>query len=387
MCRSRACASSSRRTPPSPRTSRRCGASATCSSRTARSPRPEPTVSATPPIPSPASTATAVAATEPPVQTAPLSAGRPFLPRSLLWRTFLLLAALVLVTTAAWFLIFRAYEAEPRARAISQNLVSVVNLTRFALITAQPERRRALLGLLSDHEGIQIYPASPQERVEPLPDTAVLKLVESLVRLELGDGTRLAMALDGNPGMWVSFGIEDDEYWVRVPRNRLERRIALQWFAWGVLAIVLALVAAYLIVSRVSRPLKRLARAALHVGSGHLPAPVPEVGPAEIETLSRAFNQMTRDLSRLDQDRALILAGVSHDLRTPLSRLRLGVEMSGADESLSEGMRADIDEMDRIIGQFLDFARLDGGEQPARASLSALAAEVVERQKKRGHVI
>jgi len=69
-----------------------------------------------------------------------------FWPRSLLWRTFILLAALVLATTAAWFGIFRAYEVEPRARQISQNLVSIVNITRTALITSHPERRHELVG-------------------------------------------------------------------------------------------------------------------------------------------------------------------------------------------------------------------------------------------------
>ncbi len=341
-------------------------------------------MSSTPPALPSAAASSASAGATPAGRSARTSA---LLPRSLLWRTFLLLAVLVLVTTAAWFLIFRAYEAEPRARAISQNLVSVVNLTRLALVTAHPERRRELLDQLSEREGIQVYLAAPDERVEPLPDIPMLQLMSAYVRLELGDDTKLAIARDGVPGMWVSFGIADDDYWVRIPRERLERRIALQWFMWGVLALALSLVAAYFIVSRVSRPLKALAAAASSVGRGRLPEPVPEIGPAEIETLSRAFNQMTRDLSRLDQDRALILAGVSHDLRTPLARLRLGVEMSGADASLEEGMRADIEDMDRIIGQFLDFARLDGGEAMTPASLSELAGEIAERQQKRGHPV
>ncbi len=92
-----------------------------------------------------------------------------FWPRSLLWRTFMLLAALVLATTAAWFGIFRAYEVEPRARQISQNLISIVNITRTALITSQPERRHELLSELAEREGIQVYPSEPGERIALLP--------------------------------------------------------------------------------------------------------------------------------------------------------------------------------------------------------------------------
>src|SRR6267154_2492567 len=93
---------------------------------------------------------------------------------------------------------------------------------------------------------------------------------------------------------------------------------------------------------------------------------------------------MSKDLARLDADRALILAGVSHDLRTPLSRLRLGLEMSGADPHLREGMTSDIEEMDRTINQFLDFARSDGGETQQSADLAAIAAEVAEHYRRRG---
>ena len=181
--------------------------------------------------------------------------------------------------------------------------------------------------------------------------------------------------------------IAGDEYWVRIPRNRLERDIALQWLGWAALALALSLIAAYLAVSHVNRPLRALAEAAGEIGRGHTPAPVPEAGAAEIQAVARAFNKMSQDLRRLDQDRAIILAGISHDLRTPLARLRLGAEMSEADESLKEGMRADIEEMDRTISQFLDFARVtsDGREATEATRLSDLAGELVEQYARLGH--
>lgn len=299
-------------------------------------------------------------------------------PRSLLWRTFILLAALVLVTTVGWFEIFRSYEREPRARQISQNLISVVNLTRTALITSQPDKRRDLLSEIAEREGVQVYPSDPLERVAPLPDRPLLRLVSEMVRRELGSDTRFAIERDGQTGLWVSFHIDDDEYWVRVPRERIERQIALRWLGWGALALALSLLAAYFLVSRLNRPLKALASAADAIGKGKIPEPIPEKGPEEIRTLSHAFNRMSKDLARLDSDRALILAGVSHDLRTPLSRLRLGLEMTGAEAQLKDGMTADIEEMDRIIDQFLDFARTDGGEAMQYADIASIAAEIVE---------
>ena len=310
-----------------------------------------------------------------------------FWPRSLLWRTFILLAALVVATTAAWFEIFRASEIEPRARQISQNLVSIVNITRTALVNSQPELRRELLSELAEREGIQVYTAELGERLAPPADRPVLNLALELARQQLGEGTRFAGEREGKPGLWLSFHIDDDEYWLRIPRERIERQIALRWLGWGALALVLSLLAAYFLVSRLNFPLRALAEGAGAIGKGKIPEPIPESGPEEIATLSHAFNQMSKDLARLDADRALILAGVSHDLRTPLSRLRLGLEMSGADPQLREGMTADIEEMDRTINQFLDFARTDGGEPVQSADLAAIAAEVAEHYRRRGKSI
>jgi two-component system osmolarity sensor histidine kinase EnvZ len=99
-----------------------------------------------------------------------------------------------------------------------------------------------------------------------------------------------------------------------------------------------------------------------------------------------AFNRMARDLESMERERAMVLAGISHDLRTPLARLRLGLEMLGGERATAEGMVADIDEIDAVIGQFLDFAREANEEQGVR-DLEALAAEVVEGYARRGRQV
>ncbi len=309
-------------------------------------------------------------------------------PRTLLWRTFVLIAGLIVLAVAAWFQIVVFAEREPRARQTAEMVASVVNLTRAALVTAQPELRRELLVVLQESEGIRIYPAEPDDKVVALAlERPGMRLAAEQIRRRLGADTRLATAVDGQPGFWVSFRIEGDEYWVMLPQERLRRQLALRWLGWGAFVLVAALAGAWLIVFRLRRPLRALVGAAADLGRGRVPAPLDESGPEEIRTVSHAFNQMTRDLARLEDDRALILAGVSHDLRTPLARLRLGLEMSGGDVQLKSGMAADIDEMDRIIGQFLDFARAAGGEPPQPTDLAAMAREIAARYRDSGHTL
>jgi len=308
------------------------------------------------------------------------------LPRSLLWRTFLFVALLMVLSVAAWFAIFSTYEREPRARQLAQTLVSVANLTRAALISARPEARRELLRDLSDREGIHIYPADAADRVEPLPNRAFLRRVEELVREQLGPTTRLTLEREGERALFINFRIDDSDegdYWLALPRERIDRVIPLSWLGWGVAALLLSLLGAWFIVFRITRPLKALQQAARKVGAGETPDRLDEGGPTELATVAHAFNQMSADLAQLDQDRALILAGISHDLRTPLTRLRMGIEMAG-DESLREGMTADVEEMDKTIGQFLDFARSEGGEAVQEVDVAALLAEISTQYRRRG---
>jgi two-component system osmolarity sensor histidine kinase EnvZ len=309
-------------------------------------------------------------------------------PRTLLWRAFLLIAALILLSVAAWFQLFRYSEREPRAHQAAQLVVSVVNLTRAALVTARTDLRRELLLDLVEREGIRIYPAEPGERlVAAPPDDPTVQLLVEEIRRNLGPETRVALEREGLSAFWVSFRIQDDEYWVMLPRERVEQPVALRWLGWAAFVLGLALLGAWGIVVRLREPLGELVAAAAELGRGRVPAPLAETGPEEIRTVSHAFNQMTRDLARLEEDRALVLAGVSHDLRTPLARLRLGLEMTDADPALKAGMAADIDEMDRIIGQFLDFARAAGGETQAPTDLAALARAVAKRYRDAGHAL
>lgn len=307
---------------------------------------------------------------------------------TLLWRTFLLIAALMLVSVLAWFRIYSSYEREPRALQGAQTVVSIINLTRAALVNAMPAARRELLLELSDREGIRVYPTEADDVLAPLPDRPVLQLLAARVRAQLGEDTRFASAVDDETGFWVSFHIEDDDYWLVLPSERFERAFPLEWIGWGLAALALSLAGAYLIVFRVTHPLEALTAAARAVGRAETPAPLDESGPTELATVARAFNRMSHNLAQQDADRALILAGISHDLRTPLARLRLGIEMAGADELTREGMESDIEEMDRIIGQFLEFARHDdpsrNPESAQDIDLAALVTAVAEPYLRRG---
>jgi two-component system osmolarity sensor histidine kinase EnvZ len=293
-----------------------------------------------------------------------------------------LIAGLLVVANLAWVQIFRVAERAPRARQTAQQIASVVNITRWALITADAHKRFELLAALSKSEGIQVYAAEDSERVEPLPPRPFIQELSRELTRQLGPDTEVTLSRNGVRGVWVSFPIDKEEFWVYMPRSRIERNDPLRWLGWGVLVLVLAMGGAYLIVSLINRPLRELTRAAGQMGRGTTPQPVTEKGPSEISTLAQAFNQMADDLKRLDDERALLLAGVSHDLRTPLSRIRLGLEMmddKGAAD-LREGLVQDIEDIDGAIGQFLDFARLRDAETPVPDSdLDALAESVVSR--------
>ncbi len=305
---------------------------------------------------------------------------------TLFTRSFLLIALLILASAAATVQLYRVYEREPRARELAQQTVSIVNLTRAALVNADPVLRRNLLVEINEREGIRLAPLTGGEVLEPLPAEALFDLVSRKTKLALGAQTRFAYARDKVEGFWVSFTIDEDDYWVMLPRERFEPSIGLEWLGGGLALLALALAGAWFIASTLSRPLGAIAAAAREVGRGQPPATLAETGPRELRTVSVAFNRMAGDLATMERERAMVLAGISHDLRTPLSRLRLALEMSGADREIAKGMGADVAEMDEVIGQFLAFARGED-ELLVEGDLNGLVAEIVEGYRRRERTV
>ena len=299
-------------------------------------------------------------------------------PKTLLVRAFLLIVVLIALSLAAALAIFRHAVQEPRAQQMAQLVVSTVNLTRAAVLSSAPEWRGALLAELRDAEGMRVQLADSSDALEPLPDhPPELRLMVEEVRERLGAETRFASWRNGEEALWVSFRIGGDEFWLALPRERIEHPLSQVLLAWGGVVLLLALLGAYFIARQVAHPLKRLARAARQVGEGKTPPPLPEQGAQEIATVSRAFNQMSADLAANERERALVLAGISHDLRTPLARVRLAAELT-EDASLRDGLSADVEQMDAVIRQFLDYARLDESEAAVPTDLATLVRETAQ---------
>ena len=319
----------------------------------------------------------------------------PFVPKSLLARTALVIALALLASQLGSVLLFRYYSQAPRVQLIAAGYLSHLKTIRAALEVVPPAQHREFLAKLREEKGIRVIP--PQritEELDPAPDSPATRAVRERLHEQLGPEAdifvyqrppRVLPSADGKqvtplPSLITKLPVGSSYYWVVFPRSRvIEPDFSLAWIGWGVLGAILSLAGAVFLMWRVNRPLEALASAARALGQGKAPPHVAEMGPGEVRAVTNAFNQMRTDLTRLDQERATFLAGVSHDLRTPLTRLRLGVEMLPADPATRNDLEKDITDISLVIDQFLDFARDESSEPPQRMSLTQLAQGAAER--------
>jgi two-component system osmolarity sensor histidine kinase EnvZ len=295
---------------------------------------------------------------------------------SLFWRTFFLLALLLAGGIAAWLQTFRALELEPRAVQAAQQTASLVNLARAALRQADGINRMALIKSLNRQDAAPITAREPDDRWEPYDrDRFSHRLSEELIAA-LGPDAVVARSVNGAPGMWVGFSIDGDRFWLQADANESNPINGNTWLIWLGIALLATLVGSVLIASLINRPLKQLSFAASRIRDGDLDSRLDENNlTSEIREVNKGFNRMARELARVEEDRAVMLAGISHDLRTPLARLRLETEMSVYDEEAKRNMALDIDQLDAIIDKFMDYAR------PGETQLRPVSvAQLIDRE-------
>jgi two-component system osmolarity sensor histidine kinase EnvZ len=314
-----------------------------------------------------------------------------WVPQSLLSRSVLLISALLVLSQLIWLGLYRTYNVRMESEYLATQIASTISTVSVALESMPDSARRQFSEKLPTHQNIRLLPGTAWDDQEvPLPETPLLRAIsEHLARDFSGDAEALVMLEDATHALWIKIKVGNQAYWVVFPPGTRGSASVWAWTGWSVFGLAMAIAGGYLLMLRVNRPLRALAHAAGQIGAGRSPSPLPENGPAEIRTLSHAFNSMTANLKQLDTDRAVLLAGISHDLRTPLSRLRLGVEMLGEeDPHLQQGMIQDIEDMDAIINQFLDFAR-ESTNEPARRNedLNQIVASVCDRFSRTGRPV
>ncbi len=306
------------------------------------------------------------------------------LPRSLFGRLALLLLAVLAVALVATILFFKQDRLTLLARQFGDTKIVQLQAVRAALEANDTPERRESIRRIGREYAVRIVPESERPHIADAPVPPPLRPLEARLREAMGEGTELRVA-PGRGLLLVRVEAAGTGYWVGFPLTRPQAedypsRAAL----WSMILAVVLLAAAFLFARYLARPLRDLTATVERVGRGETPPPLPEHGPSEILTLNRGVNRMAANLRQLEQDRALLLAGVSHDLRTPLARLRLGIEMETRDQATRAGMVDDIAEMDRIIGQFLEFARTNEDTAREPSDANAIVASCVERYVRSG---
>ncbi len=238
--------------------------------------------------------------------------------------------------------------------------------------------------LLQDH-GLSVAVQAPALPVQKIDYPYFLFLRDALVRRT---GTEIKILRNpGGPRVWVDIPVQGDIVRVGIERTRTSARppiVLLLVVAGGAL---LALFASLAVVRRVVGPLERLSEAVLEVGQGGRPPPLAEDGPEELATLARAFNRMSLEVHELLENRTVMVAGISHDLRTPLTRLGLAVEMlsDSEDPILVAGVRRDLAAMEKLIKQFMELAQGLTNTFEDELDLGQILAAQIEDLRRQGH--
>jgi two-component system osmolarity sensor histidine kinase EnvZ len=264
---------------------------------------------------------------------------------SLFGRLALLVVVVLLISHFAWFVLVRIERSQSQTRYAVEEAAFLIDAVRQHAARSPDVPLPSRVRLVAP-DSAEIPPDNPS-----LPDP--MRHFVDDVRDRLPPGSQVRAGAHP-PTLWVHEASERN--WIVVPMLALHPpRPRDRMVIWMVTIFSLGVMCALLVAWRLQRPLTELAQAVVRFGRGQPVSALPERGPRELRALTRGFNQMVQEVSLAESDRAVMLAGVAHDLKTPLARLRLRAEMM-EEAKLRDGVVRDVDSLAHIVDQFLVFA-------------------------------
>ncbi|EJL6364932.1 two-component system sensor histidine kinase EnvZ [Vibrio cholerae] len=228
--------------------------------------------------------------------------------------------------------------------------------------------------------GVTIHSNDSPEAVE-YQHAISLDLMSEEMSGELGSPTEVRMALgEESYILWMKIDSLPGQL-LRIPLSELQEEDFAPLFRNSIIMALLIVIGGWLFIRLQNRPLIALEKAAKMVGRGETPPHLPEQGTLEIRSVTRAFNRMSKGIQALEEDRALLMAGISHDIRTPLTRIRLATEMMSPEDSyLAESIISDTEECNQIISQFMDYLKPINREAFEAVDLNDIASDVASSE-------
>ena len=298
------------------------------------------------------------------------------LTRSLYARTALTLALAFVVFQAAAFWVVTRTLIVPVAERSADDLAGLIVLSAQTWVELPPETRAAFERELARQHGLRLT-TTDVGATTAAPRFAFRKHIEAALGRRVGDEVVLR-GVPESAAVWLEIPVGGHDLRVGFYPDRYAVKVPLAAITVIVLGTLLSLLTALFLVRRITVPLARASQAASQVGAGELPEPLPETGPAELAELARRFNTMAAEVRNLLDSRTTLLAGISHDLRTPMTRLQLNLEMLRDTPSPARIDRAvaDLADMNRLISGYLELARTTQAEPKVRFDLAGLLEEV-----------
>lgn len=310
-----------------------------------------------------------------------------FMPRGLFGRSLLIIIAPVVILQGVVTYVFfeRHYDimTARMARGVAADIAFLVNITEYKRPLDEREK------LLADAARALSYQVDLMEgeKLAGNPRHSPVDLKDAMTRVfagQLGDTRRFASRFIGDDYVDVKIEVRDGILRVMIPRKRLVASNADIFILWMVGSSLVLLAVAILFLRNQVRPIERLAVAAENFGKGRTVRDFKPYGATEVRQAAQAFLTMRERIERHVTQRTEMLAGVSHDLKTPLTRLKLQFAMMD-DTPETRAMRDDVIEMERMLDEYLDFARGEGGEESQSTDIGELVGEAATAAARAPH--